>query len=81
MTTNRAAPTPSESYTRNLDKLAALLRAKSLTVKEISKQLKCCKPTVYARIAALQARGDRVFSLLTEASGTGPRPQAYGIAE
>jgi len=67
------------NYTKNLDKLAALLRSKPLTVRELADKLDCCKPTVYARIAALQKRGDPVFSLPRPAEGTGPRPLAYGI--
>lgn len=67
------------NYEKNLDKLAALLRTKALTVKELAAKLDCCKPTVYARIAALKKRGDRVYSLPRAADGTGPRPLAYGI--
>lgn len=70
---------PSATYTKNLDKLAALLREESLTVVELAKRLKCCKPTVYARIAALEKRGEPVFTLLGSAKGTGPRPTTYGI--
>lgn len=77
--TARNPPTPSAAYTKSLDKLAALLRSKPHTVRVLAEKLECCRPTVYARIAALQARGDQVYTLRAEAEGTGPRPLAYGI--
>ena len=67
------------TYTKNLDKLAGLLRAKALTVRELAALLKCCKPTVYARLDALKARGEPVFTLKVDGHATGPRPLAYGI--
>lgn len=74
-------PKPSAKYTKNLDKLAAMLRDRARTVRELAKELKCCKPTIYARIEALRARGDPVFTFTVVDGGeTGPRPLAYGIS-
>lgn len=77
--TTRKPPTPSPTYTKNLDQLATLLRSRPYTVRTLAEKLGCCRPTVYARIAALQARGERVYTKLAKADGTGPRPLAYGI--
>ncbi len=65
--------------TKNLDKLAALLRRKPLTARQIAKATGCCRPTAYARLAALEERGDPVFKTTGPGAATGPKPVTYGM--
>ncbi len=64
-------------YEETLNKLSALIRRKPMTAKEIAKAMKCCKPAVYQRLAALDQR------LLCTRNGkskqTGPAPLVYWI--
>lgn len=63
-----------------LDALARLLRRGPLTARQIAQQTRCCKPAAYARIRALENRGERVYTVrLTERNSPGPEPLAYGI--
>ena len=62
-----------------LDRLAALLRKRPLTAREIADVMGCCKPTAYERIEALKRRGDAVYSLERNRTQPGPRALAYGV--
>ncbi len=68
-----------DDHSRNLDRLRALLKRKPLTARQVAEALECCRPTAYARIEALIARGDQVFTIQATSTGTGPRPVAYGV--
>jgi DNA-binding IclR family transcriptional regulator len=67
------------AHERSLDALAALLKRKARTAREIAAVTGCSKPTAYARIAALQARGDRVFEVTEREQRPGPASRAFGI--
>lgn len=68
------------TQTKRLDALATVLRSEYLTAREIARRFKCCKPTAYARIAALKARGESVFEYVDPRGNTGPSPTRYGVA-
>lgn len=71
--------TRSEKLTRALDRLAALLREKPLTARQIAKRTRCSKPTVYARLDALKARGEQVVPAAVRDGKSGPLSSAYRI--
>jgi len=71
--------TQADTTKKNLDRLAALLKRKPLTARQVADELECCRPTAYQRIRALEERGDAVFKIAAPAEGTGPRPVAYGV--
>ncbi len=62
-----------------LDRLAALLRKRPLTAREIAKLTGCCRPTAYERVEALKRRGDAVYSLQRNRTQPGPKALAYGV--
>lgn len=63
-----------------LDTLAALLRRKPLTVREIAAAMRCCKPTAYERVRALIKSGAAVYQLRSkDPRRTGPVATAYGL--
>ena len=66
-------------YSRTLDVLLALLRERPMTARQISQRLKCSRPIAYARLRALIARGDEVYSYRTGSTGPGPRPITWGV--
>ncbi len=67
-------------YEKTLDKLAAMLRRKSMTAKAIAKALKCCKPSAYHRLAALSERGEKLETETVRESSTGPSATAYRLS-
>ena len=62
-----------------LDRLAALLKRKPRTAKEIMKALGCCKPTAYQWVQQLRDRGEAVFELVEPATRPGPAPRLFGV--
>lgn len=66
-------------HDKNLDKLAALLRKKPITAREIAEKLGCCKPTAYQRLRALIERGDGVITIPDKTVRTGPPALLYAI--
>lgn len=68
------------AHERRLERLEALLRRRTLTAREIARELGCSKPAAYERVRALIDRGVAVFQVRApRAGGTGPAPVAYGI--
>lgn len=66
-------------YVRILNRLSRLLRRRSMTAREIAEHFGCCKPQAYARVKALQARGENVVSIPVDSRRPGPRAVAYWI--
>lgn len=66
-----------------LDELAALLRKRPHTAKEISAALRCCRPTAYKRIRALIDRGDPITEVImrSKSNTTGPRATLYALKD
>lgn len=63
-----------------LDQLAALLRKKALTAKDIARVTRCSKPTAYARVEALKKRGEPIVETRRRHEGrTGPYAVTYQI--
>ena len=71
-------PTADE-HGKILDRLRAALRRRPMTAKQVAEESEISRPAAYARIRALMKRGDQVFELPSTATGTGPRPIAYGV--
>lgn len=67
------------AHARALERLAELLRKEPLTALQISQRTKCCKPTAYARLAALKRRGDSVVEIRQRSGRTGPSAVSYSI--
>lgn len=68
------------SYDDALDKLAALLRRKPLTPRQIAEAMGCCRPTAYQRLQALIDRGENVYQLRVKGTkSTGPTPFSFGV--
>lgn len=66
--------------TSHLDRLASLLKRGPLTAAEIAQRTKCSAPTAYARVRALIARGEPVYSTtLARTTRSGPKAKAYGV--
>lgn len=68
-----------DDYDKALDKLTELLKAKPLSARAIAKALRCCRPTAYARLAALRERGAAVYEMTARESVTGPDSTLYGV--
>jgi hypothetical protein len=68
-------------YEKDLAKLRALIRRRPMTARKIAKALRCCLPTAYQRLRALERRGEAVFSQPADGreKRTGPRALEYGI--
>jgi biotin operon repressor len=64
---------------KELDVLAGLLRHRARTARQIAGLLGCSKPTVYARVRMLRARGLRVEELTNGAKRPGPAPAYFKI--
>lgn len=69
----------STAHARALDRLAELLRKEALTALQVSKLMRCCKPTAYARLEALKKRGDPVVEIRQRSGRTGPSAVAYSL--
>ncbi len=67
------------TYQAILDNFAEHLR-EARTAREIAARAECSKPTVYARIEALVARGVPIIRREVRAGATGPLAIAYFIA-
>lgn len=68
------------SYDTRLEKLEAVLReGRPLTALQIARRLRCSKPTVYARLAALQERGSKLKLSETRAGKRGPKATAFSL--
>jgi len=74
-------------YAEGLRELAALLRERPRTVREIATALKCCKVTAYKRLRDLIGNGEAVFTVKPARKvdqgrrPTGPRALIYGIRD
>lgn len=64
-----------------LDQLAERLRAKPCTARQLAQALECSKPTVYARLEALEVRGVRIDRKLARDGTRGPLAVEFRIPE
>ncbi len=67
------------NLTTELDRLAAFIRRKPATAREIATELKCAMPTAYLRIKALIDRGDPVLVITSRRKRPGPAPAQYSL--
>jgi predicted ArsR family transcriptional regulator len=67
--------------TPTIDRVAAALRAKPYTAKQLAADLGCSLPTVYLRLAALERRGDPLLKVVAHRKVSGPRPTTYSIRD
>lgn len=68
------------TYQAKLNALAERLKRAPMTAKQIASAMRCCIPSAYQRLRALQERGERVVSQeLKQPSKRGPRPKVYSI--
>lgn len=66
--------------TPDLRRLAAALRRRPLTAREIMSLLGCSKPTAYERIRGLRDEGLEVYELRPiRPDRPGPAPRAWGV--
>jgi len=62
-----------------LEKLVKILKRKPVSAVELSDALGCCRPTVYARLNALQKLGYRVEVSKSQKKQTGPVAQLFSL--
>jgi biotin operon repressor len=67
-----------KTYEDQLTRLAKVLaRKQPHTARELASKLKCSKPTVYARLAALEASGTPIARLKVRDGTRGPLAAAF----
>ena len=72
--------TRTENYTRELAKLVTLLRRKAWTASELAKRMACSKPTIYARLQALEGQGYGLTVGRARTGTRGPEATSYTLA-
>lgn len=67
-----------KAYAETLDAVAQLLRDNPMTARDLSTALACSLPVVYARLRALEARGEAIHKR-RRGGARGPRPRVYWV--
>ena len=67
-------------HDQKLDALAAYLRGKSVSARNLARIFKTSKPTIYARLEALETTGTMLLrQFADEHTKRGPAPVLYGL--
>lgn len=68
------------SYSETLERVRSLIARKPRTALEIADLTGCSKPTAYARLAGLRAKGIKLSKQRVRQGSSGPAAIAYGLS-